>query len=297
MKKAPVRKDRGLRLFDLTPSDARLEVLPSTSAQKSSLNFLRVFRRAVSTTLMMVVMVSCGDADSPAHRDSSTPHNLAGEVTVFAAASLTEVFTEVGQAFESENRGAKVRFSFAASSALVEQVKSGAPADVVATADEATMDRVGQDVRKPRVFARNSLAIVVRPGNPLRIERLQDLADPDVTLVLCAIEVPCGSLSAKAFGKANVSPSPSSLEANVKAVVSKVALGEADAGVVYVTDAEAASSAVDEVEIPIRHNVVTEYPIAAVRESEQERLARAFVSFVLSDKGQRILRRAGFAAP
>lgn len=218
----------------------------------------------------------------------------AAGITVLAAASLTEAFTELGEAFEAQHREARVTFSFGASSMLATQANEGAPADVLATADEASLERVVEagNASGPRVFARNRLALLVAPGNPKGITELADLTQ--VSFVLCALEVPCGRFGAQALAKAEVMAKPSSYEENVKAVVAKVTLGEADAGIVYVTDAEAAGSKADGVDIPDEHNVVAAYPITVLEQSGRSEVAGAFVDFVLSPAGQQVLARHGF---
>ncbi len=220
-------------------------------------------------------------------------------LTVLAAASLTDAFTTLGQRFEAGHPEANVVFSFAGSSSLAEQVRAGAPADVVATADEATMDRlVAEDlVERPEVFARNRLAIVVARGDPRAIRSLPDLGRPEVTLVLCSVEVPCGALAARVLERAGVDPRPKSYEPNVKAVVSRVAMGEADAGIVYATDVVAAGGSVAAVEIPPEQNLTTSYPVAAVKAAGAPATARSFVSFVLSEEGRQVLAGAGFSVP
>lgn len=252
----------------------------------------RLAFRALLIALVVPGLVGCGsDAAPPAD-----PGGLSGTLTVFAASSLTDVFSDLGAAFEEEHPRTKVEFSFGASTALVEQVQSGAPADVVATADEDSLERLSTEVPRRTIFARNSLAIVVEAGNPLGIEGLSDLESDEVTLVQCAVEVPCGKFAAEVFARAGVKPSPRSLEANVRAVVSKVSLGEADAGVVYATDVPPGGE-VEAVPLPADENVVTGYPIGRVEATESETLAAAFIGFVLSGEGQAILRAAGFTAP
>lgn len=227
------------------------------------------------------------------------PGPRTGTLTVLAAASLTDAFTTLGQRFEAADGETRVVFSFAGSSSVAEQVRAGAPADVVATADEATMNRlVAEDlVETPQVFARNRVAIVVASRNPKGIRSLADLGRDDITLVLCAAEVPCGSLAARALEQAGVDPRPRSYEPNVKAVVSRVALGEADAGIVYASDVRAAGLGVAGVEIPPDQNLTTSYPVAAVTAGRTLTTARSFISFVLSDEGRRVLDAAGFSAP
>ena len=220
-------------------------------------------------------------------------------ITVLAAASLTDAFTTMGQRWEAAHPGTRVVLSFGGSSSLAEQVRAGAPADVVATADEATMARLAARrlVETPQVFATNRLAILVADGNPLGVTSLSDLGRPDVALVLCAVEVPCGALAARMLDRAGVDARPRSYEANVKAVVSRVALGEADAGIVYATDARAGGAGVSGVDIPPGQNVTTSYLVAAVKAGRSRSSARSLVSFVLSEDGRRVLAGAGFSAP
>jgi len=237
----------------------------------------------------LVALVACGGG-------SSAPGG-ARPITVFAASSLTEAFDEIGKRFEETAGGARVTFNYGASSTLVVQVGAGAPADVLATADEATMGQavaVGT-VEAPAVFARNRLAILVARGNPKGIRTLADLARPGLVVVLCAAEVPCGRSGQQALDKAGVEVTPRSLEANVKAVQSRVTLGEADAGIVYATDVQAAGDTAEGVSIPENHNVVAAYPIATVKSSRNKAVAAAFVEYVRSDAGRAILAMAGFS--
>jgi molybdate transport system substrate-binding protein len=216
-------------------------------------------------------------------------------VTVFAASSLTAPFTEIETVFEAEHPDIDVVFSFAASSELATQITEGAPADVFASADTVTMDRIADYlVGDSIVFATNRLQIVTEPGNPLGITELADLADPSILFVTCAPEVPIGAYTAEAFAKAGVTVNPVSFEENVKGIVTKVATGEADAGVVYATDVIAAGSSVTGVDIPDEFNVSASYPIALTSPNEA---ARAFVEFVSSPRGREILEDFGFGAP
>jgi len=230
---------------------------------------------------------------APAAPRAETQHH---EITVFAAASLSDCFRELGITFEHWT-GVHVTFSFAASSLLATQVQHGAPADVIATADEVTMSKVADLVEAPHPFAHNRLEIAVEKGNPKRIAKLADLARSDLAVVLAAEEVPVGKYAREALAEAGVSVAPRSLEADVKAVLNKVALGEADAGIVYATDVRALPAKVDGVEIPDSQNVIATYPIAAVKKSADAESARAFVNFVLSEKGRDTLAHFGFTAP
>jgi molybdate transport system substrate-binding protein len=193
-----------------------------------------------------------------------------------------------------------VTFNFAASSDLVTQINEGAPADVYASADQNTMTKLtdaGSNGADPAVFATNSLEIIVGPGNPEGITGVADLANPDLIVVTCAPEVPIGAYTAEVFTKAGVTVTPASLEENVKGIVTKVTLGEADAGVVYKTDVTAAGDKAEGVEIPAGLNIVAEYPLVVTREAPNAEAGNAFVDFVLSEQGQKILAGYGFTAP
>lgn len=218
-------------------------------------------------------------------------------VTVYAAASLTKSFEEVGEQFEAEHDGVDVEFSFGGSSDLVAQIQEGAPADVFASADLANMAKLtaeGLQGRDPQSFATNTLQIAVAPGNPLGIAGLSDLSGKDVKLVICAPEVPCGAAAQQAAEFAGVDLTPVSEEQSVADVLAKVTAGEADAGLVYVTDVIAASGAVVGVDFPEASAAVNTYPITTVKDSGAEELAEDFVQLVLSEDGQAILRDAGF---
>jgi molybdate transport system substrate-binding protein len=215
------------------------------------------------------------------------------DVTVFAAASLTEPFRELAARFEATHAGTDVQISFAGSQQLVAQLVQGAEADVLATADEESMASAPV-AGEPEVFATNRLTIVVEPGNPLGVARLADLAEPGITVVMAAPEVPAGRYADRLLDRAGVTLRPRSLEENVKAVVTRVALGEADAGIAYVTDAVAAAGRVDAVEIAEARHVEARYPIAVVEAGEQ---AEAFVALVLSDEGRAVLEQFGFGGP
>ena len=223
-----------------------------------------------------------------------------GDITVFAAASLTAAFAEIGEAFMVDHPGAEVTFNFAGSSALVAQIIEGAPVDVFASADLANMDKLidaGLEAAAPVVFAANLAEIIVESGNPQGIAGVADLADPDLVVVQCAPEVPCGAYAEQIFANAGVTVTPASFEENVKAVVTKVALGEADAGIVYRTDVIAAGGTADGVAIPDDLNVVVEYPIAVTNAASDAADAQTFITFVLGPAGQQILASYGFGEP
>lgn len=243
--------------------------------------------RTLVTAAVVFLAVACGGSAGSGTRSGGQSQ----EVTVFAASSLTDAFTDIGKAYESAHSGAKVTFSFAASSDLVQQVQQGAPADVVATASTTTMNELSRELAQPATpFARNTLVMVTEPGNPKHIASLADLARPGVVTVLAAEGVPAGDYARQALSDAHVTVHPKSLENNVRGVLTKVELGEADAGIVYVTDALVAGGKVDS--LPVPDAPVATYPIGAV-----DREGRAFVDFVLSGAGRQILARYGFLAP
>jgi molybdate transport system substrate-binding protein len=221
------------------------------------------------------------------------------DLNVFAAASLTESFSALASAFETAHAGTRVHLDFAGSPTLVQQIEQGAPADVFAAADLANMQKLvdAGAVDSPTVFARNKLEIVVQKGNPKRISTLADLARGDLVVVLAAPGVPAGTYAVQSLAKAGVKLTPKSQEQDVKSVVSKVALGEADAGIVYVTDVRSAGVGVEGVPIPDSENVLASYPLAVVKTAANAAGARLFADYVLSAAGQRVLARYGFAAP
>ena len=244
----------------------------------------------------LVLGAACGDDASPS---SGSEGEVSGTVTVLAASSLTDAFEELGSSFEETHPEVTVEFSFAASSELAAQIQQSAPADVFASADEENMQRVvdsGDVTRRPAVFARNRLEIAVEEGNPEDISGLGDLDRSGLVVILCAEQVPCGKFADEALANAGVSVTPASRAENVKAALSPVALGEADAAIVYVTDVRA-SDAVEGVVIPDDVNVVARYPIAQLAEAGNADAATAFIEYVRSDRGQRELRTFGFLEP
>jgi molybdate transport system substrate-binding protein len=252
---------------------------------------------AVLLTLGLVAPACGSDGDGGA----TTGATLTGELQVSAASSLTEAFTELGERFEATHPDLDVVFNFAASSALAEQVNQGSPADLVATADEANMAKIidAGSAADPTTIARNRLAIIVGKGNPKGISGLADLGKRGVVFVVCAPEAPCGKFAAAALTKAHVSATPASLEENVKAVVSRVTLGEADAGIVFATDVQAAGDRAEGVDIDIADdpNLEAVYPIATTTQASNAEAADTWIEFVLSDEGQAVLASFGFLAP
>jgi molybdate transport system substrate-binding protein len=270
--------------------------------------------RALLVPLAVVAALglsACSTADAPAGPSSppsSADADVSGSITVFAAASLQKTFTTLGQQFETAHPGASIRFSFAGSSDLVTQIQNGAPADVFASADEANMAKLSStDMAKlsstdmasgsPRDFATNVLEIAVAPGNPKGITDLADLAAPGVQLVTCAAPVPCGAATAKVESASGVDLEPVSEEQSVTDVLGKVESGQADAGLVYVTDVRGAGGKVDGVPFDESSKAVNTYPIGVLEESEDPELARAFSEYVRSTAGQRVLTAAGFGKP
>lgn len=240
-----------------------------------------------------LLLAACGGDGSGGGGSDGTPP---AAIKVFAAASLTSAFNAMAEPFQAAHPGVKVTFNFAGSQQLAAQVQQGAPADVFAAADQANLGKVADLVDAPQVFARNELRIVVAKGNPKEVRGLADLAREDLIVVLAAPEVPAGRYARQALDAQKVTVAPRSLEENVKGVVSKVALGSADAGIVYVTDVLAGGDKIEGVPIPARQNVPAEYPIAVVKASKQLEAARAFVAFARSPQGQGILQRFGFGA-
>jgi molybdate transport system substrate-binding protein len=231
----------------------------------------------------------------PAH---AAKPKVTGSITVSAASSLTEAFTKMGTEFQKVNKGTTVTFNFAASSTLVQQIQGGAPADAFASADGANMQQLvsgGQVTADPIDFASNRLTIVVKPGNPKNVKSLADL--PSLGVVsLCVATVPCGKYAAQALSQDGVTIPHDKITqgADVKATVSAVSTGDADAGVVYVTDAKSARKTVQTVKIPASLNVLAMYPIAPLASTQNRSLANAWVKYVTSAAGQKTLKSFGF---
>lgn len=258
--------------------------------------------RALVAALLVPALVGlagCGSDDDASDGDNEAggPGDPEVTLTVLAAASLTDVFEEAGAAYEEEHPGTTVRFSFAGSQELVAQLDAGAPADVLVTADTDTMASAAELTGDPRVIARNELTIVTPPDNPAGVDELADLADPGLRLVLAAPEVPAGRYGQEILRAQGVDAEPDSLEANVRAVLGKVRLGEADAGLVYTTDATAAGDEVRAVPIPEDQNVVAAYPAATLNDAEQPEAAAGFVAWLNEEVAQGLLAEAGFLAP
>lgn len=251
----------------------------------------RTVGRSCMVALLLVAVAGCGAASQ------GEPTTT---LTVFAASSLKNAFERIADEFEAQHDGVGVELSFAGSSDLVAQIQQGAPADVVATADTATMDKLAADGllgSEPVQFASNTLEIAVPPGNPAGIETLADLAEPGVNLVVCAPEVPCGAAAGRAEAASGLELQPVSEEQNVTDVLNKVITGEADAGLVYTTDVMAAGDRVEGIEFPESAGAGNVYPIATTDGSDEAELAGEFVELVVGDTGRSILAHLGFAGP
>jgi molybdate transport system substrate-binding protein len=252
------------------------------------------------TALTAMLLVACGGSPATASTPTPSQDTITGPINVFAAASLTAAFKDEGTAFQVKHANASVVFNFAGSAFLVTAINNGAPADVFASADLPNMQKVvapGNTISQPANFASNKLQIVVSVGNPKGIKGLPDLANPGTVVILCAPAVPCGNYANQALAKAGVKVTPRSQEQDVNAVISKVSQGEADAGIVYVTDVKAAGQKVQGVEIPDDQNVIAAYPIATVKGGSNPKGGQAFIDFLLSAPGQAVLANYGFTKP
>ena len=259
---------------------------------------MRRVRRCLLALALVATVGALATAPAGAARRDAKP---SGSITVSAAASLTEAFTKLGADFEKQNPKATVTFNFGSSSTLVTQIQGGAPADVFASADLATVDKLvsgGQVATTPTPFARNQMQIAVKPGNPDHLTSVSDLSGVG-TVALCGTTVPCGVYAASVLKRAGVTIPESSITRGVdaKATLGAVSQGDAHAAIVYVTDVKAAGATVTAVAIPDDQNVVAVYPIAPLTSAAKPKLAKAFVAYVVSPAGQKTLARYGFLAP
>ena len=255
-------------------------------------------QRLLATLAVGILLAVAGcSAAAPTPSASPTKDSLSGSITVFAAASLAKTFGTLVTKFEAEHPGVTVATSFAGSADLVAQITAGAPADVFASADTKNMAKVSTLVGTPVNFATNMLEIAVPPSNPARIATFADLAKPGVKTVICAPAVPCGAAAAALETAAGVTLTPVSEENAVTDVLGKVSSGEADAGLVYVTDVRGAGSAVKGITFPESGTAVNTYPIATVKASANGKVATAFVDYVTGKVGRSVLAAAGFGAP
>ncbi len=230
----------------------------------------------------------------------SSTAKLTGTVVVFAAASLKDAFDSLGRKFDQDHPGVTMKFNYAGSSSLATQLGQGAPADLFASANTKNMKTVTSDnltSGTPQVFARNTLEIMVGAGNPKHIKSVADLGSKDIKVAVCAPAVPCGAYSKEVFAKAGVTVHPVSEETSVSSVVTKVSLGEADAGIVYTTDVKAGGDKIAGVPIPASQNVIADYPISKLKDAPNSGGASAFMNYVLSAAGQKVLAGFGFMPP
>ncbi|MFG1603877.1 molybdate ABC transporter substrate-binding protein [Actinoplanes sp. NPDC049265] len=260
-------------------------------------------KKRIVALAVALALTGCGssETDKPAPTPPSPRGGgVTGQLTVLAAASLTESFNQIGKNFEAANPGAKVTFSYGGSSGLATQITSGAPADVFASASPATMKTVtdaGDGAATPVTFVKNQLVIATAKGNPKGITSLAALARPDFKVALCAEQVPCGAAAKKALAAAGVKVTPVTQEQDVKAALAKVKLGEVDAALVYRTDAKAAAADVDGVEFPESAKAINDYPIVALKNAANPAAAAVFVAYVQSEPAQKVLADAGFQKP
>ena len=250
-------------------------------------------RRRIALALALLApaaaLAACGDDSSGGGGGDSTT------ITVLAAASLTGTFTDLAHRFEQDHPGVTVKLAFDSSATLAQQAVGGAPADVLATADMATMDSAKAALAgDPTIFATNTMVLVTPKADPAGITSFQDLDSGNVTWVACVETAPCGKVAAALLEDNHVTEKPASLEVDVKSVLAKVTSDEADAGIVYATDAVAAGGDVGTVQIPRSEHEVTMYPIATLQQSKKPGLAQQFVALVTSAEGGKVLGDAGF---
>jgi molybdate transport system substrate-binding protein len=251
---------------------------------------MRSLRRRTAATVAVLVTVmapltACGSKDDQT-------------ITVLAASSLTGTFTDLAAQFEKAHPGVKVKLAFDSSATLAQQAAGGAPADVLATADTTTMDSAKSVLAStPQSFATNVMVLVTPSDNPQGIAKFSDLNSGGVTYVVCVDTAPCGKVAAALLEQDHITAKPASAEVDVKSVLAKVTEGEADAGIVYATDAVSAGDAVKPIQIPGTTQQTTTYPIATLEQSKQSALAKEFVDLVMSHEGQQVLKSAGFGAP
>jgi molybdate transport system substrate-binding protein len=257
------------------------------------------FLAVVCAAVVALVLAACSSSTTTSSGGSSSG-KLSGTLVVFAATSLTDAFNKIGARFHQANPGVTVKFNYNGSSSLATSINQGAPADVFASAAPANMKTVtdaGNAADTPKIFASNTGEILVEKGNPDHITSVSQLANPAVKVVVCAPEVPCGAVATAIFKNADVTVKPVSQETNVGGVVTKITLGEADAGIVYVTDVKANEGKATGVPIPANENDTTEYPIAEVKGAPNASAAAAFINYVLGTDGQKVLASFGFMPP
>ena len=262
--------------------------------------------RRIGTVILAVALAAAAAAGCSSGSSSrasgvslKSDTSVSGTITVFAAASLQGAFTTLGKQFEAAHPGTTVKFSFGASSSLADQITSGSPADVFASASPTNMDQVvkADDASNPVTFAKNVMEVAVPPSNPAHVTSVSNLASSSVKTALCQPQVPCGFTAQKVFSNAKISVKPVTLQPDVKSVLTQVELDNVDAGMVYVTDVKAAGSKVKGIPIPASENASTAYPIATINSSKNKSTAQAFAAYVASPAGQKVLGADGFEKP
>lgn len=263
----------------------------------------RAAAAATGSLALVASLAACGTGSSDGASSQAAGSDAGGKettLTVFAAASLTDVYGKINAEFEKAHPGVKITMTNGGSNDLVSQISQGAPADVLATADTKNMDKAsdqGLVAGTPTTFATNELMIAVQPGNPKHVDDLGDLASPDLEVVECADAVPCGSVSDQVLQAAGVTVTPVSEENSVTDVLGKVTSGDADAGLVYTTDVKRSGGKAEGVAIPQASQFKTQYPIAVVKDSQHADLAQQYVSYMMDTTAQKDLQDAGFGAP
>jgi molybdate transport system substrate-binding protein len=261
-----------------------------------------VLTAGLAAVALAATTAGCSSSSTSSTKSSTSPQasgKVTGTITVFAAASLQGAFTTIGKQFEAAHPGTTVKFSFGPSSGLAEQIKSGSPADVFASASPQNMTQVvsAGDATMPKTFAKNIMEVAVPPNNPAHVTSVKNLSKSSVKTALCQPQVPCGFVANKVFSLANIHVKPVTLQPDVKSVLTQVELNNVDAGMVYVTDVKAAGKKVKGIKIPADENASTAYPIATVSKSKNMPTAEAFASYVLSSAGQKVLAKDGFEKP
>lgn len=294
----PVSTGQFLRMpsdLGLAPGDLITPESPGGTAVEKRTTLIAV---AVSAALLLAGCSSPVASSTPTTSKTADP--LTGTVTVLAAASLTDVYGNLATQFEKLHPNVAITQSFGGSSALAEQIIQGAPADIFASANAATMKTItaaNLTDDTPTVFATNILTLIVPPTNPAKVSTIADIANPAVKVALCDKVVPCGSAAIKLLAAEKLTVTPVTLETDVKAVLTKVELDEVDAGLVYVTDAKTAGSKVKQIPVTDAANVINDYPIAVLKNSTNKTAAKAFEAFILSKTGLAALGAAGFGTP
>lgn len=264
---------------------------------------MRAARLAAGVLALAATLAACGGSTgsgSSSASGSASGSSDTGTLTVLAASSLTESFDQLAKTFEQQHPGVHVRLTYDSSATLAQQVVQGAPADVLATADGRTMQIAvkGKGIQgTPKLFATNRLVLAVPADNPAHITGLSDVTRPGVKFVMCDVSVPCGALGQTVLGINHVHATPASLEPDVKSVLTKVELDEADAGLVYTSDAAAGGAKVRSFQIPSTAKTINDYFIAPVAQSQQAALAAAWVRLVTSPQGEQVLQAHGFGRP